>query len=464
MTVRILLGNCLDRLGDLPADSVHCVVTSVPYWGLRSYGTEPQVWGGEPGCDHDWQDLRQPRRGRPHGKTSAMVNGGRDVVRAQALGKADVGGDTCARCGAWRGEHGQEPTLDAWLANEVAIFRAVRRVLRPDGTLWLNIGDAYAGDANGRSAADQKAAGTDDRTFRDKPFSTASNRIPAKNRLMLPARLALALQDDGWFLRDEIIWHKQNPMPSSVKDRTTPAHEMVYLLTKRARYYYDYVAIMEAASGAASGNGFVRPERQSFTNADGTARGNEEKWAPALQRAKRSVWSLTNEPFPEAHFATFPPKLIEPMILAGTSHRGVCPDCGKPWERQVDKVRMKAGGSGKAGNAIAGKPTDHLRGQVREGHDVREGPVTVVETIGWVQSCKCPAHEPVPATVLDPFGGSGTTGLVAEKLRRDSVLIELNPAYAEIADRRIRTELGRVDGDVAVKPAADLPLFMEAAE
>lgn len=196
MTVDIRIGHVLDRLAEMPDESVHCVWTSVPYWGLRSYKTEPQVW--------------------PTG---------------------------------WRGEHGLEPSFELWLEHEVIIFKEVRRVMRSEATLWLNIGDAYASSVNGTSAAETKAKGEDDRTFRDKPLNTATGVFKPKDRLMMPARLVIALQERvGFWLRDEIVWRKPNPMPSSVRDRTTPAHEMLYLLSKSARYFYDGYAIMEPCS------------------------------------------------------------------------------------------------------------------------------------------------------------------------------------------------------------------------
>lgn len=486
MTVTILQGSAIDQLRQIEANSVHMVLTSPPYWGLRSYGTEPQIWGGDPDCCHSWGLAPEgKRRGRPHGKSSALVLGNRAVAEAQRLSRgptfperasgrrpADpVPSDVCGICGAWRGEHGQEPTLALWLQNEVAIFAEVRRVLRPDGTLWVNMGDAYATSSNGRSAADQKDAGTDDRTFRDKPFSTVGE-LKAKNRLMLPARLALALQDDGWFLRDEIVWAKPNPMPSSVKDRTCPAHEFIHVFSKRPRYYFDHVAIMEpAVSDHPSGNGFDRPEQLSRANPDGSPRGSYDEWTSVGgMRMKRSVWTVPSEPFPDAHFATFPTALVEPCILAGTSHRGVCPCCGTPWVRETERTTKACSGSGRAQPTPAGwdqgdghhgsvhrngrRPIGgkgHVSAQVREDHDVRSGPVPQIVTTGWVQACRCPPAEPVPAVVLDIFGGSGTTGLVADYLGRSAVLIELNPDYAAMATTRIRTALGRVADD---KPPA----------
>lgn len=341
---RILVGDVRARLAELGDDSVHCVVTSPPYWGLRDYGVPGQL--------------------------------------------------------------GLEPTLGEHLDTLVAVFREVRRVLRANGTVWLNYGDCYASAPNGRSAADTKATGNDDRTFRDKPFSTVgpvyeqqparrqsarrgrsgnlnnggpfgvgipSGRVVAggylkpKDLVMAANRLAIALQDDGWWVRSENIWAKPNPMPDSVTDRPTVAHEKIWLLTKSARYYYDAPAVLEPFADARQGRdgGKRPPQRNRGGRIDGFTKPNNIDPSHRGGRNLRTVWTIPIAPFPDAHFATFPPALAETCIKAG------CP----------------AGG-----------------------------------------------------VVLDPFAGSGTTGLVADRLKRRSILIELNPDYAAMAAERIRAD------------------------
>lgn len=849
MKVKILVGHVLDRLRAMRGDSIHCVVTSPPYWGLRAYGTEPQVWGGcsiaaddNPAvtmpCAHQWEATPRSRAGAGrHGETSQFLTQSRSVTEAQVAAAQTNRGDWCALCGAWRGEHGLEPSLELWLEHEVEIFREVRRILRPDGTLWLNVGDAYATTPNGNAAASYK--GKDDRTFRDKPHSTVSAGLASKQRLMLPARLALALQADGWWLRDEIVWclspstilyvksdrgvgpmsvrdmvrldpaavslwtgqkwsrvrgwsatatpirpirlrlrsgetinctsnhvwpladgsekpagdlrigdvlataqlpnvdaetqisedlawlaglylaegsmsddciqiagntkeverharteriarefggtcvvrhhggntaalalhgnilrgaithfvagrvahdkhlhprawnlpnallaaflqgyldgdghwdepnarwrlgfcrndalaadlrclaarlgctltlnksfakmgrartfesyrgelrwpgnatkharsavvvieqgapgvfydigiedephlfalasgvlthnSKPNPMPSSVRDRTTPAHEMLYLLAKQRHYYYDAVAIEEPASydpeatkfpdnwdtGAGAHGSIHRAGREKGRRSGARAAGNRKHKQSAADadgllsrhqhagmldiaqtaygtRNKRSVWTITTEPFAEAHFATMPTELARACILAGTSERGVCAVCGAPWRRvtvgtlipQPDAPNSRARQEGQ--HAPETMWTGSQRGVVER------------ETIGWYPSCYCTLDPPllpyprrpkrsehdsdesyrdakafweaqcamvdqgrreqcaavamierrvtIPATVLDPFGGSGTTALVADRLGRSPIVIELNPEYAALAARRI---------------------------
>lgn len=476
MTTRIILGHTLDRLREMPSDSVHMVWTSPPYWGLRNDKTEPQVWGGDPDCAHVFGvDRRIDRRHKMAGESRSTLQG---TMHSQRAAQFVATSNTCTLCGAWCGEHGLEPSLDLWLQHEVEIFREVRRVLRPDGTLWLNIGDAYCSSENGRSAADQKATGTDDRTFRDKPFDTASaSGLKPKQRLMLPARLALALQADGWWLRDEIVWHKLNPMPSSVKDRTTPAHEMLYLLTKRARYYFDGVAISEpiAESSEARYSQPTIDEQKGGAKQDAyeamqpgqsarSRRPNEILQSLALAntgtRQKRSVWSLALEPFPGAHFATAPTSIVRPAILAGTSARGVCPHCGAPWVRKVTTELVRTA-KGVRANVVDER--DHLADRGDQGSNRQKdghlpGWRNEHQTTGWSPSCACPENAPIPATVLDPFGGAGTTALVAQELGRDAILIELNPDSVEIARARLREALGRVECDMP-EPACDLPMF-----
>ena len=411
MGTKILIGDVLEQLSKLPDESVDCVVTSPPYWGLRDYGVEGQI--------------------------------------------------------------GMERTLGAHLDVLVRVFREVRRVLKKTGTVWVNYGDCYATTPNGRSAADTKAQGDDDRTFRDKPFSTigpirapasvadktrgrggkngyaeghnntarvhADGYLKAKDLCMLPNRLAIALQDDGWYVRSEIIWHKPNPMPESIKDRPGCSHEKIWLLTKSARYWYDHEAVRQKvaeaslqrlgqdiesqvgsarANGGAKTNGNMKAVRFGGTKGGGdhgsaarrmsgrewTGRAKDKPGAATPPNSRphslgkfeaenereyltanlRNVWTIPTAAFSDAHFATFPFKLVEPCILAG------CPKGG---------------------------------------------------------------------VVLDPFGGSGTVAIVAEYLQRESILIELNPAYARMARKRIRENLGRVQMDAPEDKPTDLPLF-----
>ena len=355
MTSRIIIGDCREVLRTLPDESAHCVVTSPPYWGLRDYGT------------------------------------GKDGI-------------------------GLEESVTDHLAALVGVFAEVRRVLRKDGTLWLNYGDAYAGSwgaqsregkANVSVVSGEQVAAAPKRTGTGSRARTPDCK--PKDLIGLPWALAFALRADGWFLRQDIIWSKPNPMPESVTDRCTKSHEYLFLLSKSERYFYDQEAILEPCSpttharlsqdlqnqvgserahagGKTNGNmkavsrtvGVGANARPRKAAPDGSGTKNNPSFDAAMAimptaRNKRSVWEVATQPFSEAHFATFPPALIEPCIKAGCPRGGV---------------------------------------------------------------------------VLDPFGGAGTTGLVADRLGRNSILIELNPAYAAMAERRIND---------------DAPLFSKAA-
>jgi len=382
VTVRIITGDALEQLRLLPDESVHMCVTSPPYYGLRDYGTAR--WeGGDPACSH-----RAPDEA---GVTNKPTSGQREHAGRFA-------GPSCQRCGARRidSQIGLEPTPDEYIAALVAVFRETRRVLRPDGTLWLNIGDSYHNYRVHKDGGQPAQGFHNDR--HGQPASGGRNRgsrldgIKEKDLIGIPWMLAFALRADGWYLRQDIIWSKPNPMPESVQDRCTKAHEYLFLLSKSERYWFDAAAIAEsmATSSVArlsqpslamqAGSSRVPGKTNGPMRAVGslhmeqTQRKDGARWRTADggvavrgERNKRSVWEVATKPFSEAHFATFPPALIEPCILAG------CPRGG---------------------------------------------------------------------TVLDPFGGAGTTGLVADRLGRSATMIELNPEYAEMARRRIANDAG----------------------
>lgn len=323
--IRILSGDCRKTLLELEDASVQCCITSPPYWGLRDYGTAD--WeGGEGDCDH-LSDRTNYEKGFEGSKQATNKGtGNRDIIRH----------NVCPKCGAKRvdSQLGLEPTPEEYVENMVEVFRQVRRVLKDDGTLWLNLGDSYNG-----SGGDHKKDGKNDASFQTDLLRGTQKRAIAtlkpKDLVGIPWRVAFALQADGWYLRQDIIWNKPNPMPESVQDRCTKSHEYVFLLSKKPKYYYDNDAISEEGEEG--------------------------------QRNKRSVWTVNAKPCKDAHFAVFPTELITPCVLAGT----------------------------KAGDVI-----------------------------------------------LDPFGGSGTTGKVAIENGRRAILCELNPEYAELIEKRTTTTMG----------------------
>lgn len=331
----IITGDCLESLKSLPDESVNYIVTSPPYYGLRDYGTGKWI-GGDPNCPHYGTSKVSDNTATGH---KAMMKTGNAV--GDAIYKT-----VCPLCGAVRIDKqiGLEETPQEYIDRLVQVFRECKRVLSYDGTLWVNIGDSYWGSGIGNK-----------------------DGIKNKDMIGIPWMLAFALRDDGWYLRQDIIWHKPNPMPESVKDRCVKSHEYIFLLSKDAKYFFDYKAIQEDAKWKNDPRG--GKGRISY-NGKRSAGGEKQKAQKSFvkisdKRNKRDVWSVATKAVKEAHFATFPEKLIEPCILAGC---------------------------------------------------------------------------PVGGVVLDPFCGSGTTGIVSVRNERNFIGLELNPEYAEMSIRRISKE------------------------
>ena len=291
MSIKIIQGDCIEVMRGMEDKSVQCCVTSPPYYGLRDYGTAK--WeGGNVECDHLAPKMGGTGDKSPIASTSPSI---KDNTTLQQYHRV------CKKCGAVRADNqiGLEETPEQYVEKMVAVFTEVWRVLKDDGMLWLNLGDSYSSGKR----------------------PNMPDGIKPKDMLGIPWSVAFALRADGWYLRQDIIWAKPNPMPESVTDRCTKAHEYIFLLSKNAKYYFDNEAIKEETN-------IIRPERQfGATKQEGTMRqdiGNT--FADNGTRNKRSVWTVNTRPYSEAHFATFPPKLIEPCILAGCPEDGVVID------------------------------------------------------------------------------------------------------------------------------------------
>jgi DNA modification methylase len=443
VTVAILVGDALSRLRELPDASVHCCVTSPPYYGLRAYGTNVQVWGGDPACAHEWSIPAAIKTGRkPH--DPGNYEGFRSAAYVGNREEGMVPGARCARCTAWRGELGSEPDPETFIANLVAVFAQVKRVLHPTGTLWLNLGDSYAGSGKGTPGPNALIAHTQRQGFSgggsdESVPRIATGQVPAgykpKDLMLMPHRVALALQADGWWLRSAVVWAKKAPMPESVTDRPTSAYEMVFLLSKRATYFYDATAAREEAEYGYREQPTATWDRAGTAGKDpirvtGTTRGAN----PETGRNWRNVWHLGPEPYADAHFATFPTEIPRRAILAGTSARGVCPRCLAPWTRQTESEFVKLATRRDTRKAI------QPGAQMADINSRNEMGFNRVTHLGWAPGCRCAAGEPRAATILDPFLGSGTTALVADRLGRDAIGIELNPEYARMARERIERD------------------------
>ena len=381
-------GHVLSVLATLPAQSIHCCVTSPPYWGLRDY---------------------------------------------QADKKFEIGCERIPDCLGWtRGENCAERNWpeSCFVCRMVLVFREVRRVLRDDGTLWLNLGDTYGGGSGGSATNSSKQQSNQGTMIQ--PRGGLKNLSPG-NLVGVPWRVALALQADGWVLRQDLIWSKPSPMPESVKNRCTKAHEYIFLLTKSQRYYYDAEAIKEVADTA----GAITPDRsETYRPINGSPK---HGMVTPENRNKRSVWIVASQGYPGAHFATYPPKLITPCILAGTSERGCCAECGAPWKRLVEEIKLR--------RERPNEFTKRQRGTEGIGNTCANDVAGVeVKTVGWEPGCSCvggvelgedgytehpTSCDVVPCTVLDPFIGSGTTCAVSLELGRNSVGIDLSEKYLQ---------------------------------
>lgn len=417
-TWEIRQGDVLERLREMPDGSVHCVVTSPPYWGLRDYGTA-QWEGGLTECDH-----LEPQGGQGTASAKQNTSVGSQVMQY----KTD-----CLKCGAIRSDNqiGLEPTPEAYVAKMVDVFREVRRVLRSDGTLWLNLGDSYNSSTqfNNNKGARYTEAKDGNGWPGHRPLLS---NLKNKDLVGIPWMVAFALRADSWYLRSDIIWSKPNPMPESVTDRPTKSHEYVFLLSRSARYFYDGDAIREPYNLASISRydspmmGTAPTAHQPNGDIGRRERDKGLRDPNPLGRNIRSVWNIATQPFSEAHFATFPERLVDRCISAGTSKKGVCGECGKPWARRIERV----------------EGVTHQR----ELAHVPNGCHTKVDSTGWQPMTRATDqwerqcnHDtlPVPATVLDIFSGSGTSGVVAHKLGRNYIGIELNPQYVVMSERRL---------------------------
>lgn len=367
---RVYIADAIEGLTALPEKSVSMCVTSPPYWGLRSYLAADD--------EHKSREI------------------------------------------------GAEATPEKYVENIVGVMRGVWRVLRDDGTLWLNLGDSYNSGSSGGLGGSTLGGGQLNQEQSNRHGRGFVSNLKPKDLCMIPAHVALALQADGWYVRQELIWAKDSAMPESVTDRCTRSHEMLYMLTKKPRYFYDKEAIAEPSVAThGSGNGFKRPQQLS--------RGNDEHWNPVEggTRNARSVWHINPRPYSGSHYATFPPELPMRCIRAGTSEKGVCAECGAPWRRVVERTEQAAAGH-KRSYFDRGKTGE------RDGGDrTQPGDRFEARTVGWEPTCEHGSGT-VPATVLDPCAGSGTTLLAARKLGRESVGIDLDTRNLD----RIRQRLG----------------------
>lgn len=409
-------------------------------FGLRDYGTG--TWeGGNPKCDH--VAFKIDANHVAFRKSTLGVGNYKQPAKNTAFrSKTKLYRGECKKCGAKRLDKqlGNEDTPEEYVANMVNVFREVRRVLRDDGTFWLNIGDSYCSNPATRASPNRD----DEMTTRNTPTLnktyqrrvTASGDLKAGDLIGIPWMLAFALRADGWYLRGDNIWHKPNPMPESCSNRCSKNHEYLFLLTKSRRYYFDNIAIMVKAkdwSKGGPGTGIKKTAHYSPNNGgnEGLSRlaSKYKKGEQPDTANKRTVWTVATKAFKGAHFAVMPDLLVKPCILAGTSEKGCCAKCGAPYRRVVKKIRNAT----RPGTNTKVTDTDD---KTHGNRDPRRH-VTKVITKGWKPTCECGIKETKPCVCLDPFSGAGTVAKVAVSKGRNFVGIELNPKYAEMSRKRI---------------------------
>ena len=423
---KIYQGSALSVLKTFPDESLDMCITSPPYWGLRDYNTEGQIWGGKDGCKHDFDKSKR--------KLHSGTNSDKGLPHHLNANKVDweVEDSICNKCGAWKGELGLEPTPEMFINNLCDIFDEVKRVLRPHGSCWVNLGDSYVRNPNGQTGQHgiKHKYG-----YNYKHKKNYGSRYKSKSLVQIPSRFAIEMTDRGWILRNEIIWYKTSCMPASVRDRYTVDFEKMFFFTKNPKYYFKQqfeplkdVSLKRAEYGwdgvVVDGIGRNSPAKTDKMG---------ERWANPNGRNKRTVWSINTASFKGAHFAVYPPELIESPIDAG------CPEyvdkkTGKPRERVIEKKSLERYELPEDNPNYRPERYETKYDELHGGNSGQK--FAIYNDKGYDDGRD--SSEFTPGVVLDPFFGSGTTAEVAMKQGKDWVGIDLNDEYIGISEKRLK--------------------------
>ncbi len=451
MFLKLIEGHVLDALKTLPSDYVDLIVTSPPYWGPRNYGIETNtIWDGDPNCEHVFGEEIV---GRKTGGPQFGAEGAEEEREIDKARRFSFKSQFCLKCNAWFGQLGLEPTPSLYLSHLLQITGELKRVLKKTGVMYWNHGDCYGGSGQG--------AQTGYGDYKQKKVVGSMGKVVTlsatpKCMVMQNYRLVQAMLDDqGWILRNILIWYKINGMPSSVTDRFSNMYEPVFMLVKNKEYYFDlesvkvpYTAPINRWGGEMS-KGYAGKFKNSGEDAKlfssprariqhpgGLSLERGRSLRPNPSKNPGDVWSIPTQPFPEAHFAVYPATLIEPMIKSGCP-KEICPVCGKARERIIE---------GTSGSAFNIRVRDVQHGRIKsmdrvasekEVMNYEEGTThagTSKRTVGWT-TCSCNLGY-VPGIVLDPFCGSGTTLKVSRSQQVSCIGIEINKKYLDMAKRR----------------------------
>ena len=440
---KIVYGDALEILKRVPPEFVDMAMTSPPYWGLRNYGKETcKIWDENPGCRHEWtpQGLYLQHENRNFLKGSQEnVIGKKETAWIRKYNK--IQGAFCHKCGAWYGQLGLEPLPDMYVKHLLQIFRGLKRILKPTGSFYLNMGDTYAGSRCGshdyRAGKYKNFTGKEQYENKyEKPSPQASAQIQRKSLCMVPERVALAMVSDRWILRNKIVWHKPNPMPSSVKDRLSNTWEYLFHFVKGQKYYYNLDAIREPHKTASLGR--TKRKWDGHREPGASWQGMDiSKMCHQSGKNPGDVFKIATKAFPEAHFAVYPEELCEMPIKAACPEY-ICEKCGQP-KRQVLKTKPNP-------NAFNIRVRDVKEGRIKfEDRKASETEVKQYQEKKYrsrprevviAEGCKCNSGFK-PGIVLDPFCGAGTTCLAAKKLGKRFIGIDIRGAYCRMARKRL---------------------------